>query len=231
MSDPKDGAGLSGEALLERFLLPSRVQRLETALSARTSSLTVVIDRVHNAHNVSAVMRSADAFGLTGIHLVGDNFDFSRGISLGTERWLRIETHENASSAIESLRNAGFTLVITAPEHDPRAGGDEQPAVPVYALPFERKLALVFGNEKRGVSPEFVEAAEIRTFIPMYGFVESFNISVACAIALFCSRVRIAEAAPAVPLLDEKEKDELRREWLRKTVRRADAILRQTDRE
>lgn len=222
---------MSDEKTLEEFMFPERLARLDSVLAQRTSSLTVVLDGVHNYHNISAVIRSADAFGLRTVHLIGKEFEFSKGITLGTEQWMDIQVHESASAALERLHSEGFRLVVTAPEDDLR--GEQVPSVqsvPVYNLPFHEKLAVVFGNEKRGVSPELFSAASIHAFIPMVGFVESLNISVACAITLFASMTSGATAERKVQPLSSQERQALRATWLRQGLRNGHAILKEIGR-
>ncbi len=214
------------DEILKSFLDPRRLQRLEDVARNRTSTLTVVLDRVHNAHNISAVLRSADAFGLSDVHVIGE-LEVSQGIALGTNEWLRIHQHQSAGEACTKLMDDGFQLVVTAPEPQadrlPKTGAA---SLPVYELPFHKKLALVFGNEKSGVSQELFEAATLHAFIPMLGFVESFNISVACAICLFCSTVGISGSNRRVAVLDEEERQRLMSEWLMRNFRHADRIER-----
>ncbi|MCB0322590.1 MAG: RNA methyltransferase [Bdellovibrionales bacterium] len=209
-------------SLLEQFLLPERLERLESVLAARSDTLTVVLDRIRNAHNVSAILRSADAFGLTEVHLVGDTFQHSRGISMGTERWMRLRGHQSPDAAIAALQADGFRIAVLRPEQQSETGPKP---LPVTALPFQEKLALVFGNELRGVDDRFTDAADIHAFIPMRGFVESLNVSVACAICLFCSTIAPTSPARRTPTLSEDKRRLLRDDWLRAGVRHADVIL------
>ena len=215
------------ELLLEEFLIPARRERLESVLDARSESLTVVLDGVQNYHNISAVIRSADAFGLTEIHLVGESFEFSRGISLGAERWMRIFGHHTSHDALAFLQKREYAIVVTAPEDHPLR--TEIPSVPVHDLPFEKRLAIVFGNEKSGVSQEFFEAAEFKAFIPMIGFVESLNISVACAITLYSSMLSGARSERRLQCLPADLREELKAEWLMQSVKHSDAILREVE--
>ncbi|MFN8391836.1 MAG: RNA methyltransferase [Bdellovibrionota bacterium] len=216
--------------LLEQFMLPSRIARIDQVAAARTNMLTVVLDGVQNHHNVSAVIRSADAFGIQSVHLIGEQFDYSRGITLGTERWMDLRRHATAQAALSALSSEGYTFVVTAPEDDQRTGSTGAVSVPIYALPFQEKLALVFGNENRGVSSELFDAARYHAFIPMVGFVESLNISVACAISLFCSMIAVSGGDRRVATVSADEQRTLRERWLKTGVRNSDAILREIGR-
>lgn len=215
------------EDVLAEFLVPGRRERLEQVLAARSDALTLVLDEVHHPHNISAVIRSADAFGIRDVHLIGEEFFYNRTISLGSEQWVRLRPHRCAADAIAALRSDGYELVVTAPQ--PQLGGLSD-VVPVWDLPFERRLALVFGNERRGICEELYAAASLKTFIPMYGFVESLNISVACAIALYSSTFQRATPGRRLPPLSPEARDDLRRDWLRRSTRNADAILREVER-
>ncbi len=215
-------------SLLERFVVPNRLDRIEQVLDQRTKHLTVVLDNVKNYHNVSAVLRSADAFGVAEVQLVGDAFEVSRGISLGTERWMQLRQHEQAKNAVQWLKEEGFAITILQPEDHQRTS-EKVPSLSVTELPFEKKLALVFGNEHSGVQKEFQDAADYHAFIPMCGFVESFNISVACAITLFCSSIGATKPERRCSPLDEGERDQLRANWLKASVRNSDAILREIE--
>ena len=212
--------------ILAQFLLPERAERLAQVLEKRTSSLTIVLDHVQNYHNISAVLRSADAFGLAQVHVIGKEFDFSRRIALGTERWLRIYAHQSASAAAQYLHQQDFRVVVLQPEEHKITGTDAA-KMPVTSLPFEERLALVFGNEKDGVSRELLAAADVHAYIPMAGFVESLNISVACAICLFCSTIAPTFPQKRTKPLCEEEKRDLRAEWLRNGVKRSEVILRE----
>lgn len=210
---------------LEEFLVPDRRERLESVLNNRASSLTIVLDQVQNYHNISAVIRSADAFGITAVHFIGDSFEYSKAISLGAENWVVLQRHKTPAEAATVLKQAGYKLVVLRPKKDPA----DNENLPVFNLPFGEKLALVFGNEKDGVSPELETAADIAAHIPMFGFVESLNVSVACAITLFCSSLGKVEGIRNLPSISPDERAQLRDRWFKKSVRRSDAILREIE--
>ncbi len=214
-------------AVLSQFLQPERLARLESVLDSRTSSLTVVLDQVKNSHNISAVLRSADAFGLSRVHLVGESFHYSPSISQGTERWMQLSKHADPEEAIAHLKSEGFKIVVLQPEaHSER---EQKQAFPVSMLPFEEKLALVFGNEGLGVNDKFSNAADIHAFIPMSGFVESLNISVACAICLFSSTITKAAPEQRSAPLSPTDREELKNIWLKTGVRNSDIILKEIE--
>ncbi len=212
------------EALYE-FLLPKRKVRMEEVLNQRTKHLTILLDCVQNYHNISAVIRSADAFGLCDVHLIGQDIEYSKGIALGTEQWLKLHLHQTAKQALDYLQAKDYKIVVTAPEDNLTA--DNKKSIPVYQLPFQEKLVLAFGNERAGVSEEISQAATYKTFIPMFGFVESFNISVACALCLFCSTLDVRSGNRQVPLLSEEEKLEIKEQWVMQTLPHSKQILRE----
>lgn len=225
MSDRNAENGFDILSFLEGLHVPERLARLDAVLEARTASLTVVLDQVQNYHNISAVIRSADAFGLADVHLIGGTFEFSPSISQGTERWLQLNKYETVEEALHALH--GYKLVVLQPQSLCTLKDDGPPSIPVTQLPFEENLALVFGNEKNGVSPSLLQNASFAAYIPMYGFVESLNISVACAITLFCSTISPTSPAKRTLPLSAEKKKELKSVWLKNGVKRVDTILRE----
>ena len=218
--------------LLEPFVEETRLSRINEVLSNRIDSLALVLEDVRNPHNVAAVLRSADAFGISRVFLLGGEFSYNPSVSLGTEKWLEVEKSENAESLCKRLDNEGFSIVTMQPEEDSRVEVSREkvvPKVPVMQLPFEQKLALVFGNEHKGVSDTLASRSAYHAFIPMYGFVESFNISVACAITLFCSTIGRSKAERRGLLVDNERSEALKTQWLSSSVRAGEAILRRLE--
>ena len=203
---------------LEPFFLESRLNRIDSVLSQRSYSTVVVLDGVSSEHNISAVLRSADAFGLQKIFIVGPQFSHTKGISMGVENWLSVKRMETAEDVINQLKSEGFKIALLQSKEISQDLG--KPYCLVQELPFKENIALVFGNEKRGVSEEFQLAAEYFAYIPMVGFVESLNISVAAALTFYTALLQ------GRPCITEQERLSLREEWLKKDLRGGEEIFR-----
>lgn len=219
----------SSSDLLEPFVSENRLERIEQVISERKDNLIAVLDHVHNSHNISAVLRSAEAFGIQRVIFVGDSIQHTRGISLGAERWLDCTHFDRSEEALSSLKAESFEIVSLEPPPAPSRSSDKHlrnsPIVTIQELPFERKLALVLGNESEGNSDCFRESADFRAFIPIGGFVESLNVSVAAAICFFC-----AATSGKGHALDQARQEELRKEWLKQSVSNSEKILEELNR-
>ena len=210
------------QALLP-FLSEERAERFEQVLAQRTRHLTVVLENVFQSRNASAVMRSADGFGLQDVHLIEDVNPWvpNRGVSKGTNAWLTLHRYRSAAdptaACLERLRRTGYQIAVTSPHVD---GYD------VTELPIDRPVAVVMGTEWEGVSDRMLEEADLHVAIPMHGFAESLNISVAAAVVLHeLNRRRRLQPASRWGL-SEAEKRELRAAWAMASVRNASGILK-----
>ena len=208
---------------LDQFLSEDRKRRIEQVLDNRTTDFTIILENVHNAHNISAVIRSADAFGVAEVFIIGNAENMAEGISLGTEQWVNIHRYTKTADAIEQTRSLGYTLVVTSPAVDGRS------SIPLSELPFgQQRLAFVFGNERIGASPEMIAAADLLTYIPMFGFVESFNVSVACALTLSMARNESTKRGRLNPISAEL-RAELRDKWITSSVRRGEDVRKELE--
>ena len=158
---------------------PQRIERVRTVLQHRQPDLTVVIENIHDPHNVSAMLRSCDAVGVMRVELVYSRERFpsiGKRSSSSAGKWVERRKHLSAESCYTTLRLEGFAIYATSLD---------SASAPLYELDLTGKVALVFGNEHRGVSEHAALLAD-RTFkIPMLGMIESLNVSVACAVTLY----------------------------------------------
>jgi len=197
---------------LAGFLSEHKRGLLPRLVLNRTRHITVVVEDIHKEHNASACLRSCDCFGIQDVHIVENYNEYTgnRDVSLGAEKWLTLNhfnapDQDNTEHCLKQLRARGYRIVATSP-HAPTC------ELPDYDA--TRPTALVFGNEKDGISDRSRELADDILRIPMYGFSESFNISVAAAVALNQLVCQMRQQNVAWQL-SEKERDELLLAWVR----------------
>jgi tRNA (guanosine-2'-O-)-methyltransferase len=150
-----------------------------SVLRHRQPDLTVVMENIHDPHNVSAMLRSADAVGVLEVQLVYDKEKFPRlgkKSSASASKWIRRRPYKGIKDCYDALHMEGFRIYAT------HLGTK---STSLYDLDLSAKVALVFGNEHRGVSAEASELADGNFQIPMMGMIQSLNVSVACAVTLY----------------------------------------------
>jgi tRNA (guanosine-2'-O-)-methyltransferase len=190
-----------------------RQARVRSVLARRQPDLTVVLENVHDPHNVSAILRSCDGVGVLRAHAVYSIEEpppgmFARQTSASAAKWVDVERHRSLIDCYERLREDGFSILVT------RIGPDSRP---LHDWDLTAPVALVLGNEMRGVSAEAHDMADGSIQIPMVGMVESLNVSVACAVCLYeAFRQRDAAGDYDLPKLDVDRLQALEVEWLRR---------------
>jgi tRNA (guanosine-2'-O-)-methyltransferase len=196
---------------LEPLSVDARRARLWSVIKNRIGNVTLLMDAPHDPHNAAAILRSCDAFGIPRVHLLPREEDFAVGrtVAKGAERWIEVVPHTSPEQALASLHDQGFTTVATHPE------GNLAPE-DLATLP---RVALILGNEHDGIRDALHAGARESVRIPMRGFVESFNVSVAAAILLYAAtRGRAGD-------LSEAEQARLYARALVRSVPRALAVL------
>jgi len=176
---------------LEPLVLDRRRERFLGVIENRLGSVTLFLDELSDPHNRAAVVRSCDAFGVQELHALQEAEEFSvhHAVAAGSERWVDVRHHRQPAPVLAELEARGFELIQTHPRGE--LTPDELAAVP--------RLALILGNEHRGIAPVLARAARRRVRIPMRGFVESLNVSVSAAILLAAAtRGRAGDLPPEV---------------------------------
>ena len=193
---------------MSREITDKRKQRIDAVLAKRQKDLTLVIDNVWDPHNVSAVLRSCDAFGVADVHLYYTTSawpDLGKKSSASAKKWIRRTRHIDAESMVNGLRENGAQILRT---------GFSETARPVMDFDFTRPTAIVLSNEHNGTAPEIADLVPDEIYIPMQGMVQSFNVSVAAAIILYEAFKQRREAGMFdQPTFDEEELAALRSEW------------------
>jgi tRNA (guanosine-2'-O-)-methyltransferase len=161
-------------------MTPERFERLDAVLSKRQPDITVVLENVFDPHNISAVMRTADAVGLQEIYILNHKIPPHRKwgakSSSSAAKWLTIHQFTDAKECFDALKKKYHKIYTTHLSAD---------AVGLHQLNLTQSVALVFGNEHSGVSEEIIEMADGNFIIPQVGIIKSLNISVACAVTLY----------------------------------------------
>jgi tRNA (guanosine-2'-O-)-methyltransferase len=207
---------------LTTFISDTRKKRFEEVLSNRTDHLRIVLENVYQDHNASAVLRSCESFGVQQIHFIENrnHLRISDDVSMGSHKWLNIqrhnETENNTVATIKHLKSLGYRVVATTPHTNDCT---------IDVLPIDKKLALVFGTELEGVSQDALDMADEFVKIPMYGFTESFNVSVCAALCLYELTTRIRKHVPDY-LLNEQEKLDTYFNWLKNSVDKSEALIK-----
>jgi tRNA (guanosine-2'-O-)-methyltransferase len=206
---------------LSNCITDERLELFQKNLLNRTKYLTIVLENIYQPLNASAVLRSADCFGVQDVHVIENYNEFSpdREVAMGSSNWLTIkrynEEENNTFKCIKSLKKQGYRIIATVPGNEVQS---------LDALDVNKgKFALLFGTEMEGLTEEAKEMADELVTIPMYGFTESFNLSVSAAICLYQLRTKLEKSNLDWKLNDE-EKDKVMLQWLRYTIDRSEIV-------
>jgi tRNA (guanosine-2'-O-)-methyltransferase len=196
---------------MSRIVTPQRKARIERVLSWRQKDLTLALANIHDPHNVSAIYRSCDAFGVAEVHLYYTDTPFpalGRKASASARKWVESIRHRTPDSLIAGLRAGGRQILATSCSAKAR---------PLADWDFTGPTAVIMGNEHRGVDEELAPHTDGELYIPMYGMIRSFNVSVAAAVILAeASRQRVLAGAYAKAGYTEAEYAEKLDAWLKK---------------
>ena len=196
------------------MLTDQRRSRFEEVIRKRQVDFTIVIENIWDPHNVSAILRSADAVGIHTVHLlyyIEQAPDFKKVGKLSSasaRKWLEFQNHDSVEECFESLRKDGFSIY---------ASHLTDYSLSLHELDGRKKIALVFGNESRGVSETACKLSDGVFFIPMLGMVESLNASVATAVSLYeIARQRLEAGFYEQPRMTEDAVQTTLESWAKK---------------
>jgi len=201
---------------LEQFVTDKRRNLFQKVLDERTRHFTVAIEDIYQPHNASAVVRSCEIFGIQDVHVIQNKYKFyaSNQVANGAQKWLDFKLFKeketnNTLACIDDLRNKGYKIIATTPHND---------SCVLQDFDITQKSAFFFGVEKEGLSKDVMENADGFLKIPMVGFTESLNISVAAAIILQSMNDKLKKSEVNWQLT-ELEKSELYLDWLQKSIK------------
>jgi tRNA (guanosine-2'-O-)-methyltransferase len=195
-----------------QFVTDHKKQRIEEVLKYRTNHITVALEDIYQPQNASAVLRSCDCFGVQKVHIIENknSYKINPDVTMGCEKWLDLvyynDKGNNSLDCMNDLKNKGYLTVATTLEKVDTTLED---------LPLDKPIALFFGSEKDGLTNDIIGNADIRMKIPMYGFSQSFNISVSAAITLHHLNLKLQQSEIKWQL-SEEEKTAIRLDWFKK---------------
>lgn len=199
--------------------MTEREERMRTVLQNRVASLRIVAEALHLRHNLSAILRTAESFGVHDVHLIQPKKAKASSAARGAERWLRIHIHTSLEDCVAQLHQEGYQIWV--------ADIDEGASTP-HNIPIDTPIAILMGTELTGVSKEARELADGCIYVPMVGFTQSLNVSVAAACILHTLSQRLAEKEDVARLSDAhieemvalwKARDENNRRDLKKKLK------------
>jgi len=206
---------------LAEHLNTRKRELFDQVAAERTRHLTVVLEDIYQTQNASAILRSAESWGVQDIHVIenGHSFNYHRRISKGAYDWLTFHRYnegpDNTQSCISALRSKGYKIVSTT-----LSEGAVQP----HDIPIDQPIALVMGTELSGITPLMSEHSDYHVMIPMCGFTESLNVSVAAGVLLHGIMQRLR--ASDIPWrLSEEEQTEIKIMWARKSISWSDYLV------
>lgn len=203
---------------LEHFITEERKERFLQVISARTNHFTVAMEDVFQMHNTSAVVRTCEVFGVQQAHSIEGRFGkrLDAKIAMGAQKWVDVFRYNDTQSCIDTLRAQGYQIVATTPHKDAYFLND---------FDISKKSAFFFGTEKEGLSQQVLSQADTYLKIPMVGFTESLNISVAVAIVLQQLTDKLRRSQVAWQLTDEERLSTLIN-WTKKSIRNVKDVLK-----
>ncbi len=207
---------------LSEVVNPERLSLFNRIVENRTNYITVVLEDIFQAQNASAVLRSCDCLGIQNVHVIENRNEFQvdAEVTMGSSKWLTLNKYShkknNSLETIQHLKKMGYRIVATSPHSN-------DVELPDFDIS-KGKIALVFGSELPGISETISQEADEYLKIPMYGFTESYNISVSAAIILYHLTEKMRNSQEIAWRLSEDERIEIMLQWIRSSVKKSKLI-------
>jgi tRNA (guanosine-2'-O-)-methyltransferase len=204
---------------LSAVVTPERLSLYNKIIENRTNYITVVLEDIFQAQNASAVLRTCDCLGIQNVHVIENRnqFQVDTEVSMGSSKWISLNTYNNKKNnsleTIQYLKKNGYRIVATSPHTN-------DVELPEFDIS-KGKIALVFGSELPGISDTILHEADEFLKIPMFGFTESYNISVSAAIILYHLIDKLHNSESINWHLTEEEKVEIKLQWIKNTVKKS----------
>jgi tRNA (guanosine-2'-O-)-methyltransferase len=208
---------------LSEFVSERRLSLIDHVLAHRTRYVTIVLEDIFQPQNASAVLRTCECLGVEDIHIVENTntYKYNQGVAMGSGKWLQLHRYNqlqnNSSEAIKYLKSNDYRIIATVP-------GENSGTLNDFDVT-KGKFAFVFGNELEGISGHIRQNADEMLTIPMFGFTESFNLSVSAAITLYhvFDKLRNSDIDWH---LSEEEILSLKLDWLKASIKKPELLVK-----
>ncbi len=213
---------------LSRFVTPERNKRFNEVIAKRTRYVAIGLENIYQPHNASAVLRSCDCFGIQDVHIIenGNRYSVNPDVALGAEKWLTLNRYDSGNKSVgaclDALKENGYKIAVTSLHKNKNNYTIEN-------ITLKDKLALFFGTEMHGATAELESKADMFVKIPMLGFTESFNISVAAALSMYVISSRLRKENIAWQL-SGGQKEDILLQWYRNTIPKAELLEKEFER-
>lgn len=196
---------------INQFKTERRLTRIRKAVAARQITLHLVLENIHDPHNVSAIYRTCDAVGVPGVSLLYTIEKFpkiNKVTSASARKWVETRKFESTIECCKVLKDSGFKIFASIISDSAKS---------LYEIDWTQRAAIVLGNEHRGISKEMTDNADEHFYIPMHGMIESLNVSVAAAVVLYeAQRQRMIKNMYSQSELSEEEFNKMIDAWCEK---------------
>jgi tRNA (guanosine-2'-O-)-methyltransferase len=205
---------------LYEIITPGKVEMFERLAPLKTNYLTVVLENIYQEHNASAVLRTCESFGIQNMHIIEKEWKYQvqRDIARGAGRWVDMHNYSDENptiSCLKHLKAQGYRILATTPHENDCT---------IDNVPIDKPMALIFGTEGDGISQDVINMADEFVKIPMYGFTESFNISVSAAVSMYALRTRL-EKSDVNWQMNNDELTQLKIKWCTRIIPHGEKVV------
>jgi len=209
---------------LQRFVTEKRKELFFNTIEHRTRYITVALEDIFQSQNASAVLRTCDCLGIQDVHIIENynKYQVNPDVALGAHKWLSLKkynskTIDNTEDAIQNLKKNGYRIIATSPHKN---------EIDLTNFDLNKgKAAFLFGNEKQGLSKKALSLADEFVTIPMFGFTESYNISVSAAILLYQLIIQLKMSKDIDWRVSDDEKNDILLDWFMISIRNSKGII------
>ncbi len=200
---------------LASFISPHKQQLFDEKIQNRTRHIAILLEDIFQAQNASAVVRTADCYGVQDVFIIEEKYPYKLNLDVlkGSSRWVDLHRYKIGDQALGEVRDRGYKIAATTPTGK----------IPIAELPLNERVMLAFGSEITGLSKKIMDVADYHVRIPMFGFTESFNISVSAAIALYDTISRLHRSGIDWQLSAAVQQS-VKYHWMRRIIKNASGI-------